>query len=230
MPENKKNSPSTEPVRSNAAAAVCAFAVLAAFAAVLIIPQSREVFKSLSSAHPYIMGFIKFGLLATVGEVLALRLRKKAWVLPVYTVWRVIIWGLIGVAITFMMKTYSFGVAGLVESGYLPGAKAEFWSKLLCAFYTAAVMNLTFGPTFMAFHKCTDRYLELRAEGTKKPGLRRVIETVDWHKFVSFTLFKTIPLFWIPAHTLTFMLPPEYQVIAAATLSIALGIILSLKS
>ena len=61
MPENKKNSPSTEPVRSNAAAAVCAFAVLAAFAAVLIIPQSREVFKSLSSAHPYIMGFIKFG-------------------------------------------------------------------------------------------------------------------------------------------------------------------------
>ena len=90
-------------------------------------------------------------------------------------------------------------------------------------------MNLTFGPTFMAFHKCTDRYLELRAEGTKKPGLRRVIETVDWHKFVSFTLFKTIPLFWIPAHTLTFMLPPEYQVIAAATLSIALGIILSLK-
>ena len=167
MPENKKNSPSTEPVRSNAAAAVCAFAVLAAFAAVLIIPQSREVFKSLSSAHPYIMGFIKFGLLATVGEVLALRLRKKAWVLPVYTVWRVIIWGLIGVAITFMMKTYSFGVAGLVESGYLPGAKAEFWNKLLCAFYTAAVMNLTFGPTFMAFHKCTDRYLELRAEGTK---------------------------------------------------------------
>lgn len=68
-----------------------------------------------------------------------------------------------------MMKTYSFGVAGLVESGYLPGAKAEFWNKLLCAFYTAAVMNLTFGPTFMAFHKCTDRYLELRAEGTKNP-------------------------------------------------------------
>lgn len=77
MPENKKNSPSTEPVRSNAAAAVCAFAVLAAFAAVLIIPQSREVFKSLSSAHPYIMGFIKFGLLATVGEVLPSVCAKK---------------------------------------------------------------------------------------------------------------------------------------------------------
>ncbi len=52
---------------------------------------------------------------------------------------------------------------------------------------------------------------------------------MDWHGFVSFTLFKTIPLFWIPAHTLTFLLPPEYQVIAAAALSIALGIILSLR-
>lgn len=230
MPEINKKSRSTEPARGSAAVAVCAFAVLAAFAAVLIIPQSREVFKTLSAAHPYIMGFVKFGLLATVGEVFALRLRKKAWILPVYTVWRIIIWGLIGVSITFMMKTYSFGVAGLVENDFLPGAKAEFWNRLLCAFYTAAVMNLTFGPTFMAFHKCTDRFLELRSEGEKKPGLRRVIETVDWHKFVSFTLFKTIPLFWIPAHTLTFMLPAEYQVVAAATLSIALGIILSLKS
>ena len=46
---------------------------------------------------------------------------------------------------------------------------------------------------------------------------------------MSFTLLKTIPLFWIPAHTVTFMLPAEYQVIMAAALSIALGIMLSLK-
>ena len=90
-------------------------------------------------------------------------------------------------------------------------------------------MNLCFGPVFMAFHKCTDKYLELRASGVSKPGLKGVIESIDWHGFVSFTLFKTIPLFWIPAHTLTFMLPAEYQVTAAAALSIALGLILSLK-
>ena len=210
-------------------AGILSILVLVLFAAVLIIPYTREVFKTLSSDHPYIMGFIKFALLATVGEVLAMRIKLKAWRIPCYVGWRMLIWGVIGVAITFMMKTYSYGVAGLMESGLLPGKGDGFLSKLLKAFYTAAVMNLTFGPTFMATHKCTDKYLELRHSGVKKPGLKGVVNGVDWHTFVSFTLFKTIPLFWIPAHTLTFLLPAEYQVIAAAALSIALGIILSLK-
>ena len=208
---------------------IASLVILAAFAAVLIVPAWREVFKTLSSEHPYIMGFIKFALLATVGEVLAMRIRKKQWELPCYIGWRMLIWGAIGVAITFMMKTYSYGVAGLMENRLLPGAGEGAGSRLLKAFYTAAVMNLTFGPTFMATHKCTDKYLELRHAGVKKPGLKGVVNDVDWYGFVSFTLFKTIPLFWIPAHTLTFLLPPEYQVIAAAALSIALGIILSLK-
>jgi len=215
--------------RSSFAAAVFCAAVIIFFAAVLIIPASREVFKTLSAEHPYIMGFIKFALLATVGEALALRLRTKEWRMPFYYGRRMLIWGLIGVAITFMMKTYSYGVAGLMANRLLPGAGEGFLSRLLAAFYTAAVMNLTFGPTFMATHKCTDKYLELRHEGIKKPGLAKVVNGVDWHGFVSFTLFKTIPLFWIPAHTLTFLLPAEYQVIAAAALSVALGIILSLK-
>ena len=55
-----------------------------------------------------------------------------------------------------------------------------------------------------------------------------MIGSVDWTKFVSFTLFKTVPLFWIPAHTVTFLLPQEYQVMMAASLSVALGIILNL--
>ena len=210
-------------------AGILSIIVLAAFALILIIPASREVFKTLSDEHPYIMGFIKFALLATVGEVLALTIRRRIPSMPYYIGWRMLIWGLIGVAITFMMKTYSTGVAGLMEAGLLPGRGQGFWNKLLKAFYTAAVMNLTFGPTFMATHKCTDKYLELRHDGVKKPGLKGVVNGVDWHGFVSFTLFKTIPLFWIPAHTLTFMLPEAYQVMMAAALSIALGIILSLK-
>ncbi len=209
--------------------ACCCFAILAAFALILIIPASREVFKQLSGDHPYIMGFIKFALLATVGEILALRIRKKEWSLPVYVVWRLIIWGLIGIAITFMMKLYTNGVVSMMEKKLLPGPDEGFWKEFLRAFYTAALMNLTFGPVFMAFHKCTDKYLELRAGGRKKPGLKGIVNDIDWHGFISFTVLKTIPFFWIPAHTATFLLPPEYQVIAAAALSIALGIILSLK-
>ena len=214
---------------ASAVTAVISLLIPVLFAVVLIIPVTREGFKTLSAGHPYIMGFIKFGLLATVGEVFACRIRNRAWVLPPYVGWRALIWGVIGVAITFMMKAYSFGVAGMMESGLLPSGGEGFLTSLLKAFYTAAVMNLTFGPTFMATHKCSDKYLDLRASGVSKPGLKGVVTAVDWHGFVSFTLFKTIPLFWIPAHTLTFLLPAEYQVIVAAALSIALGVIMSLR-
>ena len=78
-----------------------------AFALVLIVPQSREVFKELSSAHPFIMGFIKFALLATAGELIAALIAFSKPVAPVKIVWRFVIWGFIGIWITFMMKVYS---------------------------------------------------------------------------------------------------------------------------
>ncbi|GAB1473896.1 hypothetical protein MASR2M69_13370 [Bacteroidota bacterium] len=42
---------------------------------------------------------------------------------------------------------------------------------------------------------------------------------------MKFVVGKTIPLFWIPAHTITFLLPDTYKVIFAASLSIVLGLI-----
>ena len=197
------------------------FSVLA-FALVLIIPQSREVFKELSATHPFIMGFVKFALLATAGELIAALIATSKPVAPVKIVWRFIIWGLIGIWITFMMKVYSAAAISLMSSGMLPGGDSTF----LRALYTSVMMNTTFGPTFMAVHKCTDKILELKAN-KEKATLSAVITGIDWTKFVSFTIFKTVPIFWIPAHTVTFLLPSEYQVMMAAALSVALGIILS---
>lgn len=197
------------------------FSVLA-FALVLIIPQSREVFKGLSANHPFVMGFVKFALLATAGELIAALISLSKPVAPVKIVWRFMIWGLIGVWITFMMKVYSTAAVSLMASGMLPGGDSTF----LRALYTSVMMNTTFGPTFMAIHKCTDKVLELKAQ-KQKAKLDAVIGGIDWSKFVSFTIFKTVPLFWIPAHTVTFLLPSEYQVMMAAALSVALGVILS---
>ena len=193
------------------------------FAAVLIIEPSREIFKNLSSAHPYGMGFIKFALLATAGELLAATIANKAPTVPVKVIWRFIIWGFIGIWITFMMKVYSFAAISLMQQSLLPGGNSVF----LKALYTSVMMNTSFGPTFMAVHKCTDKLLELKAANQSAP-LSAVISGIDWTTFVRFTLFKTVPLFWIPAHTVTFLLPTEYQVMMAAALSVALGIILSL--
>lgn len=217
--------------KSNILACIVSLGVILIFALILIFNQSREVFKNLSNTLPYIMGFLKFGLLASCGEIFAIRIKQKRWLFPNYFHYRALIWGAIGIAITYMMKVYSAGISALMQNGLLPSLNASdsFWNNLLRAFFTAATMNLTFGPTFMAFHKCTDSWLDLKAQGNSKPGLKLTIDSVNWHGFVSFTLFKTIPIFWIPAHTVTFMLPAEYQVIMAAALSIALGVILSLK-
>ncbi|MCK7530557.1 MAG: Mpv17/PMP22 family protein [Marinilabiliales bacterium] len=43
-------------------------------------------------------------------------------------------------------------------------------------------------------------------------------------------LKKTIPFFWIPAQTITFLLPPEFQILFAALLSTVLGVILACRS
>jgi hypothetical protein len=53
---------------------------------------------------------------------------------------------------------------------------------------------------------------------------------LNWNVQWSFVFKRTIPLFWIPAHTITFMLPDEYRVLFAAALGIALGVILAIAS
>ncbi len=203
--------------------------VFCLFAVILAIPVTREWFTIASSAQPYPMGFVKFALLATAGELIAIRMASGKWSLPPYLWARIVIWGLIGVWITYMMKMFFIGAGALMAAGLLPSSDNEFLYTLLRAFFTSATMNLSFGPTFMAIHKCSDTYLALRAKEEGKITLGRVIGAVDWTRFVSFTLFKTVPIFWIPAHTLTFLLPAEYQVFVAALLSVALGIILNLK-
>jgi hypothetical protein len=209
---------------------IIAYIILAifGFAAILIIPATNVWFKTVTDAHPFIMGFFKFAILATAGELLAAKLSTKEWKIPTKVIYRFIIWGIIGVWITYMMKTFSLGVGDLMTKGIIINPSNAGLNRFLKALFTSATMNIAFGPTFMAFHKCTDKWLELKANGAKV-SVPRIIKDVDWSKFVTFTLFKTVPIFWIPAHTITFMLPAEYQVIMAAFLSVALGIILSIK-
>lgn len=192
------------------------------FAAVIIIPQTRTVFEGLSKNHPYIMGFIKFALLATAGELIASYIISPKPSVPVKILWRFIIWGFIGIWITFMMKVYTFAAVSMMAEGLLPGGSNNF----LRAFYTSVMMNTTFGPTFMAVHKCTDKILELSSK-KEEISINSVMKGIDWSAFAGFTILKTVPFFWIPAHTVTFLLPSQYQVMMAAALSVALGIMLS---
>ncbi|MCK4814060.1 MAG: Mpv17/PMP22 family protein, partial [Candidatus Marinimicrobia bacterium] len=53
---------------------------------------------------------------------------------------------------------------------------------------------------------------------------------LDWSVQWNFVFKRTIPFFWIPAHTITFLISSEYRIVFAALLGIILGIILSIAA
>ena len=192
----------------------------------LIFPSTHSVFMAMTATHPFLMGFVKFAILATMGELLALRLVQGDWKKPKGLFYKALIWGFLGMTIVLVFDLYAGGVAGSIKKGLLP----SIGGNLGTAFFTSALMNLLFAPTFMAFHRITDTYIDL-GEGKisliLKVKLPEVVKNIDWDGYVRFVVLKTIPFFWIPAHTVTFLLPAEYRVLAAAFLSLALGGILA---
>ncbi|MTI67916.1 MAG: Mpv17/PMP22 family protein [Firmicutes bacterium] len=200
--------------------------LLLLFGFILIFPATHNVFISLTTNHPYLMGFVKLSILATMGELLAIRIGAGKWKKPSGIVYRAIIWGFFGMVFAIMFPLFAGGVNASIDAGLLPGKN----SNLLFAFFTSALMNLTFAPTFMGFHRITDAYIDLSDKENSNVTLKKALNNIDWEGFVSFVVIKTIPLFWIPAHTVTFLLPPEYRVLMAAFLSIALGAILASAS
>lgn len=197
---------------------------LALVIALLAVPATHRAFIEVTATHPFLIGFAKFLVLATMGELLALRIVAGRWSAPAGLVYRAAIWGLIGMAIVLVFDVFAAGVAAAMSRRLLPGGN----SRLAFAFLVSATMNATFAPAMMLFHRMTDTLIDLRYERRRtRAGVADVVAAIDWHGFVSFVLLKTIPFFWIPAHTVTFLLPPEYRVLAAAMLSIALGAILA---
>lgn len=197
---------------------------LTVFVVILIIAVTHKMFVKFTTEHAYLGGFIKFFLLATMGELLAIRIVTSDWNIPKGLLYRAFIWGLLGMAMVLIFSVFAAGIASALANGFLPGGNSQF----AFAFFVSFVMNLSFAPTMMAFHRITDTFIDLKYENKKgKVTLSEVIKRIDWDGFVSFVIMKTIPIFWIPAHTITFLLPPEYRVLSAAFLAIALGAILA---
>jgi uncharacterized protein YacL len=197
---------------------------LTAFIAILVVPATHELFVKFTTEHAYLGGFIKFFILATMGELLAIRIVRRYWNIPKGLPYRAFVWGFLGVVIVLIFNVFATGIAGALVNGFLPGGNLKF----TFAFFVSFTMNLSFAPTMMAFHRITDTFIDLKYENKGgKVTLSDVVKRIDWDSFVSFVLVKTIPIFWIPAHTITFLMPPEYRVLWAAFLSIALGAILA---
>ena len=86
----------------------------------------------------------------------------------------------------------------------------------------------------MTLHKITDTHI-LATGGTMRGlfspiPMGEILQNINWKVQWGFVFKKTIPLFWFPAHTVTFLLPEDMRVIFAALLGVVLGLILAVAA
>lgn len=192
---------------------------------VLAVPSLREVFMAVTGAYPYLSGFFKFFILASMGDFLGSRLLNGKWTKPQGFIYKAAVWGIIGMMITLAFTVYAEGVAAAQEIGRLPFNGSIFGH----AFLTSTIMNVSFAPFMFLFHKFADAYIDIKSIRKGKVKVEEIVGRIDFNGLIGFSILKTIPFFWIPCHTLVYMLPGEYRVIASAFLSIALGLLLAIS-
>ena len=160
-------------------------------------------------AHPLLSAALQFGLLGTLGECVAASLRARRLALPctpLQLLAKALAWALLGLVIKAGFVGMRGFAGALIQHGLLPASWATGlpWACLL-----SVLTNTFFGPQMMLFHRLEDNLI-LGRRGFQ--GMGPALRTLAW--------------FWIPAHTLTFSLPVEYQVGLAALWCLVLGIIL----
>lgn len=200
--------------------------VLLIWILVLVIPSTRNIFIKVTDIHPYIGGFVKFFILATMGDLLGIRILKGKWIIPQGFLYKAIVWGILGMMITLVFTVFTGGAAAAQRVGKLPFES----SKLAQAFFGSTIMNLTFGPMMYIYHKFADLFIDIKYEKMGgKITVKELVDRVDWYTIVSFSWLKTCIFIWIPCHTIVFLMPVEYRVLASAFLSILLGILIAVS-
>lgn len=214
--------------------------VVALFLPFFVSDTIYEGYKSFNAAHGMVMSFLKFAILSTLGEMIGLRIstgvyyNKTFGIIP-----RMVVWGLLGMGINMAMIIFSKGTPmfmeymGMEHASTIMGGDLSF-AKFFVALAISIAMNSIFAPVFMTLHKITDTHIgncggSVKTLVTPIP-MTRIMTGLNWAILWSFVFKKTIPLFWYPAHTITFLLPPEMRVLFAAVLGIVLGVLLAVAA
>ena len=148
--------------------------VIALFLPFFISDTIYEWYKSFNAIHGMVMSFVKFAILATLGEMLGLRIstgvyhNKTFGIIP-----RMVIWGVLGMGINMAMIIFSKGTPIFLEYMGLEYASTlmngDFClAKFLVALAISVTMNSIFAPVFMTLHKITDTHIGIVAALSKR--------------------------------------------------------------
>ena len=197
-----------------------AYGLLAVFTVLFCVTGG---FAKVNIAYPYLAGFAQFAVYATAGEVLSGRMLEGTWQIKRATWFKSLSWGIGGVLVTLAFTVFSQGTRQAMAAGLLPG----YGNTLAQAFFTSVTNNLFFAPIHSALMRVCGNYAEIRFLAGQHITPRQAVDSADRAELIDFTLFKTIPLFWIPVNTVGFLLPQEYRIVFAAVLSLAFGILMT---
>ena len=215
-------------------------AIAAIFLPFFLSAPLYEWYSTFNATHGMVMSFLKFSILSTLGEMLGCRISTGKYVTPTFGVLpRMVVWGFLGMGINMAMIIFSKGTPMFMQYMGMTNAVEAFTTdgfsmdKLWVALAVSVAMNTIFAPVFMTFHKVTDAHIaahggSLKALVTPIPMAER-LGTLNWQAQWGFVFRKTIPFFWYPAHTITFLLPAEQRVLFAALLGIVLGVLLAVS-
>ncbi len=223
--------------RKDKIAAGVTFGILFLFT---VMPGWMDGFIAATKASPYLMSFAKFAVLSTFGECIGLRVTAGVYNRPGFGILpRAVVWGFLGMGIKLAFTIFAtaspsvLADLGLASSADVVRAGGFGW-KVLAAFTFSVTINFIFAPVFMTLHKVTDAHIA-ETGGTLRGlftpvDVTRHLQNTNWSALWGFVFKKTLPLFWVPAHTITFLLPQHFQVLFAALLGIVLGLILAFSS
>ena len=159
------------------------------------------------TSYPIYSAMIQFALLGTLGDIISKWMQQNKIFLP-YS-WSVILlkmieWAIIAITIKYAFVGFKAFVSGLEAHHLIPQL-----GKFGRAFAISLSMNLQYGLFLVIFHRFLDNLI---AKQNNWKNIHKGMYSLVW--------------FWIPAHTITFMLPRPYQIGLAAVWSVVLGVIL----
>ena len=130
-----------------------------------IFNELFQAYYQFNLEHGLLMSFIKFAILATLGEVIGLRIKTGSYhqkgfgLIP-----RAIVWGFLGMTIYMAFAIFSSGTPVLLErigfrdAGTLLQSELS-WKKVFVSFSISTALNLFYAPVMMTFHKITDIHI-----------------------------------------------------------------------
>lgn len=166
-----------------------------------------EWYLTLVKARPIFTAMVQFAVLGTLGDMASKCLIERRFFMPFgrsILIFKMLAWALLAVCIKYAFTGFNGFVDALAAHGLLPelGTAGR-------AFAISLSMNLQFGPFLVIAHRLLDNAI---AGKSNWENLDKGMLSLLW--------------FWIPAHTVTFILPRDYQIGLAALWSVVLGLIL----